>query len=366
MQKAKLTVLIGGKTGEHRVNIISSKYVLPAINREIYDVSLVGIDRRGKWYLLDEKDYLINGNDPKTIEFKTTDRQIFPINKGDGIHLIDISNGDELGMTEVFFSLIGGTYAEDGRLQGLLDMLDVAYVGPGVTGSALGMDKVVMKKVLRQSGIPVSDFIGLKKHELNDMLIDTAEKQLGYPIFVKPANLGSSIGIVKAYSRDELLKGIDAAFAYDNKIILEQYIKGREIECAVLGNDNDLTVSVPGEVVPQKDFYDYQSKYIDENGAKLLLPAPLNEEQTAQAQELSRRVYGALDCACFGRVDMFMTADEKWYANEINTIPGFTHNSMYPKLMGLSGIKYSDLIDRLVKLAMKKKQDNDRLKIEIE
>lgn len=365
MKKIRLTVLIGGKTGEHRVNLISSKYVLPAIDRGRYDVSLVGIDRNGKWYMLSENDYLINPEDPHTIEFKTNPNPIFPIHKDDGVHYIEIANGNDLGKVEVFFSLIGGTFAEDGRLQGLLDMIDVAYVGPGVMGSALGMDKVLMKQVMRQNGIPVADFISLKKNTGEMVPIAEIERTLGYPLFIKPANLGSSIGITKAYNRDGLLKGIATAFQYDNKIILEQYIKGREIEYAVLGNDGDITVSIPGEIVPQDDYYDYESKYINEKGVKILLPAPMGDDQIKKGQELAKKVYTTLDCACCGRVDLFLT-DKGWYANEINTIPGFTNMSMYPKLMAMSGVSYTELIDKLITFALDKKKKIDDLKIDID
>lgn len=364
MQKTKLTILIGGKTGEHRVNLISSKYVLPAINRNKYDVSLVGIDRKGTWYLLDEKNYLIRSNDPKTIEFRTDTPHIFPVNKNDSVCFIRVETGEVLACTEVFFSLIGGTYAEDGRLQGLLDMLDVAYVGPGVTGSALGMDKVIMKEVLRAAGLLVADFIGVKKTDQKDCYVKKAKDMLGFPLFVKPANLGSSVGVTKAYDHKQLLEAIELAFTYDNKIIFEKYIKGREIECAVLGN-HTLFISVPGEIIPKHDFYSYEAKYIDPHGAELIIPARLNTSQTQQAQELSKQVYETLDCACFGRVDFFLTEDNKWYTNEINTIPGFTNISMYPKLMEASGISYPDLIDRLIQLAFEKKRETDSLKIEI-
>ncbi len=279
---------------------------------------------------------------------------------------MDIKNGNDLGSVEIFFSLIGGTYAEDGRLQGLLDMIGAAYVGSGVIGSVLGMDKVIMKQVLRQNGILVADFIGIKKYEVNDETVHQVEKKLAYPIFIKPANLGSSIGITKAYNQKDLLRGMNLAFEYDNKIILEQYIKGREIECAVLGNDNLLTISIPGEIAAKEDYYDYNSKYVNEMGVKILIPAPLNDNQTMQAQLLAKRVYEILDCSCFGRVDLFLTANNKWYANEINTIPGFTHMSMYPKLMELSGIPYSKLIDKLILLALEKKKNIDTLKIEVD
>lgn len=364
MKRTKLTILIGGKTGEHRVNLISSKYVLPAINREKYEVTLVGIDRKGTWYLLDEKKYLIHPDDPKTIEFRTDSPMIFPVNKDDTVCFVRVETGEVLACTEVFFSLIGGTYAEDGRLQGLLDMLNVAYVGPGVTGSALGMDKVIMKEVLRASGVLVTDFIGIKKAEKNTDLIKKAERILGYPMFVKPANLGSSVGVTKAYDYKQLLYAIKKAFEYDNKIILERYIKGREIECAVLGN-HKLFVSVPGEIKPNHDFYSYEAKYIDPHGADLIIPAQLSKSQIQEVQKLSKQVYRALDCACFGRVDFFLTEEGRWYANEINTIPGFTNISMYPKLMEASGISYSGLIDRLIILAFEKKRETDLIKIEI-
>lgn len=362
MSRIRLAIIIGGKTGEHKVNLISSKYVLPAIDRQKYQVVLIGINRRGVWYLLDEKDYLVNAEDPRKIEFKTDGPVVFPINKR-LTSLIETKSGKTVATADVFFSLIGGTYAEDGRLQGLLDMVGAAYVGAGVTGSVLGIDKVVMKQVLRQSGVLVTDFIAVKKWQQDLPLIRQAEKELAYPIFVKPACLGSSVGVTKAYNRRQLLRGIQQAFEYDNKVILEKFVKGREIECAVLGNDQ-IFVSLPGEIRSHHDFYDYESKYIDPQSVELLIPAPLNSTQIKQAQTLAGRVYEALGCCGFGRVDMFFGQNGRWYANEINTIPGFTNMSMYPKLMELSGIKYSELIDRLVELAFTKKRATDRLRTE--
>lgn len=361
MNKIKIAILIGGKTGEHKVNLISSKYILPLINRNKYDVLLIGIDRKGTWHLLNERNYLSNSDNPARIELKTTNLVIYPVNKENKVFFIQADTDNILGYAQIFFSLIGGTYAEDGRLQGMLDMLDVAYIGAGVTGSVLGIDKVIMKQVLQHSGIRTAKFFAMTRCEQTEEYVSSIENGLGFPLFIKPANLGSSIGITKAYNHEDFVLGLKKAFKYDNKIIIEEYIKAREIECAVLGN-KDLFVSVPGEIIPHYDFYNYEAKYIDKNGADLIIPATLTKNQTKEVQELSRKVFKILNCACFGRIDFFLTHDGIFYTNEINTIPGFTNISMYPKLMQASGISYSDLIDKLVLLAFENKSNRDRLK----
>ena len=365
MAKIKLTLLIGGKTGEHRVNLISSKYVLPSIDRKKYEVTLLGIDREGAWYLLDQNNYLVNADDPSKIEFSKNNPIVSLINISDEVFFLDFKTGNKLGSTQVFFSLIGGTYAEDGRLQGHLDMLNIPYVGAGVTGSVLGIDKVIMKQVLQQSGIKIARFLSLKLFERNQNNANKILKEFSYPFFIKPANLGSSIGITKVYTRSQLESALDLAFTYDNKIIIEEYIKGREIECAVLGRDDDLFVSIPGEIIPNHDFYTYEAKYIDPNGADIIIPALLSKDKFEELQALAKQAFTALDCAGFGRIDFFLTQDGEFFVNEINTIPGFTNISLYPKLMEASGISYTDLLDRLIEYAFQEKKSKERLKIMI-
>jgi len=257
---------------------------------------------------------------------------------------------------DVVFPIIHGTYGEDGSLQGLLELMDVAYVGAGVLGSAVGMDKDVQKRLLMQSGIPVAKFEVVKDIELIKRLM------LKYPVFVKPVNMGSSVGVSKAASQKSLVVSLKQAFKYDTKAIIEEEVKGRELEVSVLGNDDPIA-SIPGEVIAKRhEFYDYEAKYIDENGAELKIPARLTKEQVSEIQKLAIRAFKVLECGGMARVDMFMRPDGQLVINEINTLPGFTSISMYPKLWEASGLSYSKLLDRLIELAIEKKKQKDRLK----
>ncbi len=253
----------------------------------------------------------------------------------------------------VIFSIIHGTYSEDGCFQGMFEIMDKAYVGAGVLGSAVGMDKDVMKRLLRDAKIPVAGFQIIRKNE--KYLVEK------YPVFVKPVNMGSSVGISKANNEIELKKAITEAFEYDTKVIIEDEIVGREIEISVLGNDDPIA-SVPGEVKPTHEFYDYDAKYLDENGVVLEIPAKLNQSQIKKIQDLAIKTFKVLECSGMARVDMFLTGEDELIICELNTLPGFTNISMYPKLWEASGISYSELLDRLIQLAIEKKQEKDKLK----
>ncbi len=260
---------------------------------------------------------------------------------------------DLMKNVDVFFPIVHGTYGEDGSLQGLFELLDVAYVGAGVLGSAVGMDKDVMKRLLLQAKIRVADYVVLRKGE--------EHRKLKFPVFVKPANMGSSVGISKARNKPELQKAISMAFEYDTKILIEEAVSGQEVECAVLGNEKP-EASVVGEIIPKREFYDYQAKYVDENGAELIIPARLSKKLAKKVRDSAKRAYLALECLGMARVDMFVTAGGKVIVNEINTLPGFTSISMYPKLWEASGLEYPELIDRLIELALERKKEKDRLK----
>jgi D-alanine-D-alanine ligase len=261
---------------------------------------------------------------------------------------------------DVVFPILHGPFGEDGTVQGLLKLAGVPFVGAGVLGSAVGMDKDVMKRLLRDAKIPIPKFITLKLGEDVPSYSSIAEK-LGSPFFVKPANLGSSVGVNKVGKNSEYKTAIDAAFEYDNKILIEQFMEGREIECSVLGNENPIA-SVPGEVVPTHEFYSYEAKYIDENGAALEIPAKLAAQITRRIQQLAVDTFKTLSCEGLARVDFFLTTKNKIVVNEINTIPGFTSISMYPRLWQASGISYTDLIDRLIQLALERFAKEKRLK----
>ncbi len=360
-KKINVGLVFGGRSGEHEVSLLSAKSIFNALDKNKYNVFLIGVDKQGHWLLGNPANYLLHSENPKLIALnKSAAKTITPVSKAEKGEIIAVETGKELGKIDVFFPIIHGTYGEDGTLQGMFEMINVAYVGAGVTGSAIGMDKDFQKKLLKQAGLNVADFFTVKKSAYSDNTIGEVEKKFKYPVFVKPANLGSSVGISKAHNRKELIESIKDAYKYDTKIMVEEYIKGREIECSVLGNDNPVA-SVPGEVKPHHEFYSYEAKYIDENGAGLIIPADLPKELTLEIQKAAVKTFTSLDCAGFARVDFFLTPENKVYVNEINTLPGFTKISMFPKLFGATGIPYAELLDRLINLALDKKREKDKL-----
>lgn len=361
MKKINVALVYGGRSGEHEVSLQSAKSIYEALDKNKYNVFLIGIDKFGHWLLGDPANYLLNSENPKLIALnKSSSSAIVPLNKVDHPEILSLTTGREVGKIDVFFPIIHGTYGEDGSLQGMLEMLNVAYVGSGVTGSALGMDKDVQKRLLKQAGIKTADFLAIKKSHFNKNTIKEILKKFKLPVFVKPANLGSSVGIAKAHNLKELEAAVKDAFRYDTKVMVEEYIKGREIECSVLGNDSPIA-STPGEIMPTHEFYSYEAKYIDENGARLKIPADLNKTLTKKVQDLAVKTFLTLECSGFSRVDFFLTDKNELYVNEINTIPGFTKISMFPKLFGYSGIEYGKLLDKLIDLALEKKAEKNKL-----
>ncbi len=361
-QKINIGLIYGGKSGEHEVSLQSAKSIFEALDKSKYNVFLIGIDKQGHWLLGNPANYLLNAQNPKLIALnKSGSSAITPVNKTAKPEIISLDTGRGLAKIDVFFPIIHGTYGEDGSLQGMLEMLDVAYVGAGVTGSAIGMDKDVQKRLLEATGINIARFMTIRKSQYNKGQIEEIVQKFSLPVFVKPANLGSSVGISKAHTRKELEAATADAFKYDTKIMVEEYIKGREIECAVMGNDKPIA-SIPGEIIPSHEFYSYEAKYIDENGAALKIPADLPKKTVEEVQNTAVKVFRTLECYGFARVDFFLTPKGKIYLNEINTIPGFTKISMFPKLFGYSGIPYQELLDRLIGLALEKKKEKDALK----
>lgn len=371
-KKVKVCLLFGGKSGEHEVSLQSAKSIYEALDKEKYDVTLVGIDKGGRWLLPasaeamagggDGSRYLLNAENPKLIKLNREGAsEVTAVAKNSETQLISLDSGRDVAPVDVFFPITHGTFGEDGSLQGFLELLDAAYVGAGVLGSAVGMDKDVMKRLLRGVGLPVAKFVAVKRDRLSSSFLNNAVGKLGFPIFVKPANLGSSVGISKVKNEEELDAAIEDAFQYDTKVILEEYVPGREIECSVLGNDDPIG-SVPGEIIPNHEFYSYEAKYIDEDGAALEIPAKLAEEECARVRKLAVRVFKALDCSGMARVDFFLRPDGEFVVNEINTLPGFTNISMYPKLWEATGVSYSELLDRLIELALERKAEKDQLR----
>ncbi|HEY1773867.1 MAG TPA: D-alanine--D-alanine ligase [Gammaproteobacteria bacterium] len=352
-KKIRVGILFGGKSAEHEISLLSAKNVIDALDRSKYEPVLIGIDKAGRWVTSEPSKFLLNHTDPKLIALnKAESRDVALIPQSSG----KLTGLDSAGLdraVDVVFPILHGPLGEDGAVQGLLKLADVPFVGAGVLGSAVGMDKDVMKRLLRDAGIPVSKFLVFGRGQKPDYAAVT--KQLGAPVFVKPANLGSSVGISKAKDEPSFHKAVALAFRYDTKIVIEESIKGREIECAVLGNQ-EPKASIPGEIIPTHEFYSYEAKYLDADGARLEIPAKLDAATVQRVQEMAVKTFQALNCEGMGRVDFFLTAGGKLFVNEINTIPGFTKISMYPKLWEASGIGYTQLISRLIELAMERFQ----------
>jgi D-alanine-D-alanine ligase len=358
MKKTRVGILFGGKSAEHEVALQSAKNIVEAIDKDQYDVVLIGIDKQGQWHLQKSAEFLLNATNPKMIALNasTSSKALAVVPGTSQTHALNSSEAPQMEPVDVIFPVLHGPYGEDGTVQGLLKLMNLPFVGAGVLGSAVGMDKDVMKRLLRDAGIPIAKFLVFPRALRKTIDPSTVVAELGLPCFVKPANLGSSVGITRVNAEVEFEAAIAEAFRYDNKIIIEESIQGREIECSVLGNDDPIA-SLPGEVVTDAahhQFYSYEAKYLDEHGATLEIPANLPEHLVKQVQDICVQAFQALCCEGMARVDCFVTSDGRVVINEINTIPGFTRISMYPKLWEASGISYPELIDRLIQLALER------------
>ena len=404
MKKLRVGILFGGRSGEHEVSLLSAASVLNAINKDKYEVVPIGITKDGRWLTAEHAENLLQGKivleprqlragDPETTPAAAVlargEAVIVPpepVHRQSGLvpfqseATLTRRASDRAINVDVIFPVLHGTFGEDGTIQGLLELADIAYVGAGVLGSAAGMDKDIMKSLFIAAGIPIVRHVTIlrsaweldSKKNGGKKIQKLVESKLKYPVFVKPANLGSSVGISKAHNRKELGPAIEEAAKFDRKIVIEQGVggkkkKAREIECSVLGND-DPAASVPGEIVPGKEFYDYTAKYVDE-GSQLIIPAKLSKADTNRVQELAIAAFQAVDCSGLARVDFLMEPASgkgsrkksgRIYLNEINTMPGFTAISMYPKLWAASGLAYADLIDRLIELGIERHEDKKK------
>lgn len=359
MKKITLAIIFGGKSAEHEVSLQSARNVYDALDKERYDPVLIGIDKTGKWILNDSSKFLLNEDNPRLISLNKHGRQVSFVPESKG-QLSTLGESAEAKSIDVAFPILHGPMGEDGTVQGLLKLADIPFVGADVLGSAVGMDKDVMKRLLRDAGIPIADFIVLHDDE-DPVPYQDAVQKLGSPLFIKPANMGSSVGINRVTNKEDYHEALKTAFCFDTKVLIEQAIQGRELECAVLGNRNPAA-SIVGEVVPAHDFYSYEDKYIDENGAVLEIPAKISAETMRRVQETAVQTFKVLSCEGLGRVDMFLTKNQEIIVNEINTIPGFTRISMYPKLWEHSGIPYAELINKLVELAIERHKMQENLK----
>lgn len=356
-KKLRVALLFGGKSAEHEISLISARNIVEAMDKHKYEVLAIGIDKQGRWHL-DEGARLLYGKTASKVEFQDA-RNAAAVLPGDSATPMVRSSGAGFGAIDVVFPILHGPFGEDGTVQGLLKLANLPFVGAGVLGSAVGMDKDVMKRLLRDAKIPTPNFLAFARSD--KISFAKVTKTLGMPLFIKPANLGSSVGISKVVKPAQFAAAVKEAFRYDNKIIIEEFIEGREIECSVLGNENPIA-SLPGEIVVNRDFYSYDAKYIDDNGARLEIPARLPKAIVKKVRELALRAYRALCCEGMARVDFFVQGDGRVVVNEINTIPGFTKISMYPKMWEASGISYSKLIDRLIQLAIQRHRAEKRLR----
>ncbi|MGB9775413.1 MAG: D-alanine--D-alanine ligase family protein [Anaerolineae bacterium] len=368
-KKIRVGVLFGGRSGEHEISLISARSVMSVMDPEKYEVVPIGITKEGRWLASgDPMAALAQGDErlsrPAALLGDPTHRGVVSLKELEP-HLARAL----LAELDVVFPVLHGPYGEDGTVQGLLDLAGIPYVGAGVAASALGMDKVLCKDVMRAHGLPVVRYIVVKRREWErdpEAVLNRVEAELGYPVFTKPANLGSSVGVNKCRDRKELARGLTDAAQYDRKLLVEAAVpRAREIEVSVLGNDDPIA-SVPGEIIPSREFYSYAAKYLDdgERASKLLIPAPLPEEMAQRARDLAVRAYLAVDCAGMARVDFLLSQETgELYISELNTIPGFTAISMYPKLWEASGIPYPELIDRLIQLALERHADRARNRV---
>jgi D-alanine-D-alanine ligase len=360
--KIKVGVLFGGRSAEHEVSLRSARTVVSAIDTTKYEVILIGLDRDGQWYLGDSSQKLLQSADiSPNSEVTKQSSSVALIPTGSDAGLLNMSTGQVSTSVDVLFPVLHGPYGEDGTIQGFAKLANIACVGAGVLGSAVGMDKDVMKRLLRDAELPIGDFVTGTKNS-SQLSYAEVSKRLGSTVFIKPANLGSSVGVSKVSSEAEFSKAIQFAFQYDRKVIIEQFIDGREIECAVLGND-EIEVSLPGEIVANSDFYSYDAKYAETSTSESIIPADLPPEKIKEVQELARKTFRVLECRGLARVDFFYTAEGNFLVNEINTLPGFTSISMYPKLWEASGVPLSDLVDRLIQLALQEYSETTSLMV---
>jgi D-alanine-D-alanine ligase len=380
MKKIRVAVLYGGRSGEHEVSLVSAFSVVKNLDKTRFEIVPIGIDKKGHWWLNDFNQLPLNGN-VKSLPLRTDSSSTFSVSRelmsqkvqenGCSENTVTDAQANHECAVDVVFPVMHGPLCEDGTMQGLLETFNIPYVGAAVLASAMAMDKDITKRLAGASHIPVVPYFAVKqtawKHDpvfFEKLIIEKFQ----YPVFVKPANLGSSVGIHKVKCREDLSAAVNDAFLYDSKIIIEKAINAREIELAVLENSHygeAALVSVAGEIIPSLEFYSYDAKYKDGQGTKLVVPADLNADQLKQAQDIARRVFEIMECESMARVDLFLDKDTgEFYFNEVNTLPGFTEVSMYPKLWEASGIKYPDLLSHLIDLALARHERKSALKRE--
>lgn len=361
--KLRIGVIFGGRSGEHEISLLSARSVLAALDPQKYLVTQIGITHEGLWLVGEDVLEAMQTGRSKSL----TPATVLPDPARHRLYAIrDTEQGEILDLfatLDIVFPVLHGTFGEDGTIQGLLEIADLAYVGAGVVGSSVGMDKSIFKDVMRANNVPVVESVTVLRSEIEsqmDAVIEKSEKISPYPLFVKPVNLGSSVGVSKCRNRSDLYEGLLDAARYDRRVLVERGVNGREIEVSVLGND-DPHASTVGEVVPAADFYSYDAKYHDDR-SQLFIPAPISDETSRLVKNLAVRAFKAIDAAGLARVDFLLDKDtNELFLNEINTMPGFTRISMYPKLWAADGLTYPALVDRLIELGMQRKAERDRI-----
>ncbi len=348
MTKTKVGILFGGKSVEHDVSIISAQNIAKYIDTKKFEVTLLGIDKTGDWFLCNEVSKNISNGEPLHLTLKASGPSFRTSNRK-----VEV---------DVVFPVLHGTDGEDGSIQGLLQTANIPYVGSDILGSAVSMDKLTSKRILENAGVPVANYLTYTKKEVKDIDYDYVVSKLGSPFIIKPANLGSSVGVFKISKEEGFEEKLATLFGFDTIALVEEYIEGRELECAIIGNDNPKA-SPPGEIILKGDyeFYSFEAKYVDGDAVDLVIPAKVGASIEQRIKELSLQSYQATSCKDFARIDLFLRENGEIIVNEINTIPGFTNISMYPKLIGLLGIEYTDLITQLINMAILRHKELGRV-----
>jgi D-alanine-D-alanine ligase len=351
-EKLTVGIIFGGRSVEHKISLLSASNVVNNIDQERFEIILIGIDQEGKWFYFKEFGQDWEQGELLTLRMNMT-RDPFVLDR----------TGESIGRLDVMFPILHGTDGEDGGIQGLLKTFDIPFVGTGVLGSAISMNKIITKKILKQEGIPVCKYLSFQFEERKNIDFHSVSRELGLPLIIKPVASGSSVGVSKVTDEEGFYQKLDNTFQYDNQVIIEEYVEGREVECAVMGNI-DPDPSLPGEIIvsDEYEFYSFDAKYVDESGASLEIPAKLDEPTIKKIQDLAVRAYKALCCEDFSRVDMFLKPDGELVLIEINTIPGFTSISMFSKLRALKGVSYTELISNLIDEALYKSEREQRIK----
>lgn len=357
--KKKVALIFGGKSAEHEVSINSAKNIYKAIDQKKYEPVLLGISKQGTWYQFSSDDVFRTHKSLEDAQLKN-ENVISLISHQEKPFIFSLKNQEKSSL-DCAFPIIHGTMGEDGTLQGFFKIVNLPFVGCSVLSSAIGMDKEFMKRLMTEAGIANSKYVLLKKNET--VAYADVVKKIGSPFFIKPANAGSSVGVHKIKTAADYQTKLKDSFLYDHKVIAEEFIEGREIECSVMGLNHQPKASLPGELIVKHEFYSYEAKYIDANGAEIVIPARLEEKQTQQIRDLAVKTFKALGCDGMTRVDFFLKKNGETYVNEINTLPGFTQISMYPKMWEASGLSYENLISELIELAFSKHAEDQKLKL---